>query len=227
MNDTLILIVDDEPAIRRLLVIALQTEGYKTIEAATGEEALAMTASYNPAMVLLDLGLPGIDGKEVLNRLREWYARPIMILSVRNSEEDIVVALDSGANDYLTKPFRVRELQARIRLSLRKHGETDSDPVIDVGNLSIDLANRIVRKSGEILRFTSTEFAMLSLFARNRGRVLTHQYIIREVWGDLVYADQSQNLRVFIASLRKKIEPDPSEPTLLLTESRIGYRFGL
>ncbi len=226
MNEILTLIVDDEPAIRRLLVIALQAEGYKTMEAATGEEALVMAASHNPAIILLDLGLPGMDGREVLSRLREWYIRPIMILSVRNSEEDIVGALDGGANDYIVKPFRVRELLARIRLSLRKNGEADSDPVIEEGDLSIDLANRIVRKNGETLRLTSTEFAMLSLFARNRGRVLTHQYIIREVWGDLVYADQSQNLRVFITNLRKKIEPAPSEPTLLRTESRIGYRFG-
>ncbi len=226
MSDAMTLIIDDEAAIRRLLVIALQSQGYKTIEASTGEEGLAMAASYNPAFILLDLGLPGMDGKEVLRQLRGWYTRPVIILSVRNSEEEIVAALDGGANDYLCKPFRIRELMARIRLALRKHSDVESGPVVDVGALTIDLANRIVCKDGQPIRLTSTEYAILSLFARNRGCVLTHQQIIREVWGNITYADQSQNLRVFIAGLRKKIEVDPASPSILQTESRIGYRFG-
>jgi two-component system, OmpR family, KDP operon response regulator KdpE len=161
----------------------------------------------------------------ILKKLREWYQKPIMILSVRNSEEDIVKALDNGANDYLTKPFRTGELLARIRVALRQSQDISDNPILEFGKLSVDLSNHIARKNNEILKLTSTEFSLLALLAKNEGRVLTHQYILKEVWG-MGYIEQTQYLRVFVAQLRKKIEDDHSKPKLLVTESGIGYRFG-
>jgi two-component system KDP operon response regulator KdpE len=225
-KDGLILIVDDEMPIRRLLIITLGANGYRTVEAATAKEALTMAAGHNPDLVILDLGLPDEDGIDVLKHLREWYSKPVLILSVRNSEEDIIQALDSGANDYLVKPFRMGELLARIRSAIRQGQTKEDNPVIDIADLAIDIANHTVRKKGELLKLTSTEFAMLALFAQNRGCVLTHQYILKEIWGH-GYMEQSQYLRVFVAQLRKKIEDNPSKPALLITESGIGYRFGV
>ncbi len=225
-KDGLILIVDDEMPIRRLLTITLDANSYKTIEAATAKEALTMAAGHNPDLVILDLGLPDEDGMEVLKHLREWYSKPILILSVRNSEEDIIQALDTGANDYLVKPFRTGELLARIRSAIRQGQIKEDNPVIDIASLAIDIANHTVKKRGELLKLTSTEFAMLALFAQNCGCVLTHQYLLKEIWGH-GYMEQSQYLRVFVAQLRKKIEDNPSKPTLLITESGIGYRFGV
>ncbi len=224
-KNELILIVDDESPIRRLLTIALESSGYRTIESGTGKETLIMAAGHHPDLIILDLGLPDIDGMEVLKQLREWYFKPVMILSVRNSEEDIVQALDRGAIDYLTKPFRTGELLARIRAAFRQDQTSEGTPVIEIENLHIDIANHIAKKNGKILKLTSTEFAMLAMFAKNCGCVLTHQQILREIWGR-GYLEQSQNLRVFVAQLRKKIEDDPSKPALLVTESGIGYRFG-
>lgn len=224
VKDT-ILIIDDENQIRRLLEITLSANGYNILEASTGKEGVALAASQQPALIILDLGLPDIDGLDVLQLLREWYLKPIIILSVRNSEDDIVKALDNGANDYLTKPFRTGELLARIRVAMRQgQGGTD-DPVLEFGTLSIDIANHTVRKNNELLKLTSTEYSLLALLAKNEGRVLTHQYILRQVWG-MGYIEQTQYLRVFIAQLRKKIEDDPAKPRLLNTESGIGYRFG-
>ncbi len=220
-----VLIVDDETSIRRLLTITLQASGYKTTEATTGREALLMAANHLPDLVILDLGLPDMDGMDVLKQLREWFHKPVMILSVRNAEQDIIQALDQGANDYLTKPFRSGELLARIRSAIRHNQTKEDSPVIEIGSLSIDIANHIVRKQGEILKLTSTEFSLLALFAQNLGCVLTHQYVLKEIWG-YGYVEQSQYLRVYVAQLRKKIEDDPSKPVLLLTESGIGYRFG-
>ena len=226
MNTDTILIVDDETQIRRLLEITLSASGYKTIEASTGKEGLLMAASHQPSLIILDLGLPDTDGIDVLKNLREWFYKPIIILSVRNSEEDIVHALDKGANDYLTKPFRTGELLARIRASLRQ-GQTPNDtPIFQIGDLSVDVANHIAKKKDELLDLTPTEFSLLSLFVKNQGCVLTHQYILKEVWG-YGYVEQTQYLRVFVAQLRKKIEDNPTKPTLLVTESGIGYRFGL
>jgi two-component system KDP operon response regulator KdpE len=224
INDT-ILIIDDELQIRRLLDITLSAKGYKTINSATGKEGLIDAATHRPSLIILDLGLPDIDGLEILKKLREWYQKPIIILSVRNSEEDIVKALDHGANDYLTKPFRTGELLARIRVAIRQSQETSDKPVLEFGTLTIDLSNHVARLKNEILKLTSTEFALLSLLAKNEGRVLTHQYILKEVWG-MGYIEQTQYLRVFVAQLRKKIEEDPAKPRLLITESGIGYRFG-
>ncbi|MCU0473064.1 MAG: response regulator [Bacteroidales bacterium] len=220
-----ILIIDDEVQIRRLLEITLSSNGYKISEAATGKDGLIAAATNHPVLVILDLGLPDIDGIEILKKLREWYLKPIIILSVRNSEEDIIHALDNGANDYLTKPFRTGELLARIRVASRQVQNISDKPILEFGSLSIDLTNHIVRKNSELLKLTSTEFSLLSLLAKNEGRVLTHQYILKEVWG-MGYIEQTQYLRVFIAQLRKKVEDDPARPKLLNTESGIGYRFG-
>lgn len=225
-NINTILIVDDEIQIRRLLTITLSANGYKTIEAANGKEAVLMAASHQPDFIILDLGLPDIDGMDVLKNLREWFTKPILILSVRNSEEDVVSALDKGANDYLAKPFRSGELLARIRASLRLNQSCENNSVVQVDELSIDMVNHIAKKKGEILKLTTTEFSLLSLFAKNLGCVLTHQYILKEIWG-YGYVEQTQYLRVFVAQLRKKIEHDPTKPTLLITESGIGYRFGV
>jgi two-component system KDP operon response regulator KdpE len=220
-----ILIIDDEVQIRRLLEISLSTYGYNTLFAATGKDGLVAAATHSPALVILDLGLPDIDGMKLLLALREWYSKPVIVLSVRNSEEDIIKALDSGANDYLTKPFRSGELIARIRAAIRLGEEKEDTPSMEFGNLIIDLMNHVVRKNGEIIKLTSTEYSLLTLLARNSGRVLTHQYILKEIWG-YGYQEQTQYLRVFIAQLRKKIEDKPSNPALLITESGIGYRFG-
>jgi two-component system KDP operon response regulator KdpE len=224
-NPDTILIIDDEVQIRRLLEITLSANGYKIAEAATGKEGLTMAATGHPVMIILDLGLPDIDGIEVLKKLRQWYTRPVIILSVRNSEDDIIRALDQGANDYLTKPFRTGELLARIRVAFRQGKGMSDSPVLGFGNLSIDLANHTARKNNELLKLTSTEFALLALLAKNEGRVLTHQYILKEIWG-MGYIEQTQYLRVFMAQLRKKVEDDHTKPRLLNTESGIGYRFG-
>lgn len=219
-----ILVIDDEIQIRRLLEITLSSNGFKISEASTGKEGLIAAATVHPALIILDLGLPDADGIWVLKKLREWYIKPIIILSVRNSEEDIVNALDNGANDYLTKPFRTGELLARIRVALRLSNRTEDNINLTFGSLTIDLVDHIVRKNGEILKLTSTEFSLLALLAKNSGRVLLHQNILKEIWG-FGYIGQTQYLRVFVAQLRKKIEDDPAKPKLLVTESGIGYRF--
>lgn len=218
-----ILIIDDEVQIRRLLEITLSASGYKIFEASTAKEGYVLAASLSPSVIILDLGLPDADGLDVLVKLREWYTHPIIILSVRNSEEDIVRALDNGANDYLTKPFRTGELLARIRAANRK-SEGEQEAVLVFGNLKIDLARHLVSVKDEIVKLTSTEFSLLALLAKNEDRVLTHSFILKEVWGHH-YADQPQYLRVFVAQLRKKIEEDPARPRYLITESGIGYRF--
>ena len=225
-NEGNILIIDDEAQIRRLLEITLSANNYKISEASTGKEGLALAATGQPILIILDLGLPDADGLDILKKLREWYEKPIIILSVRNSEDDIVSALDNGANDYLTKPFRTGELLARIRVAIRQSQGIADEPILESGSLSIDLSNHIVRKNNEVLKLTSTEFSLLALLARNEGRVLTHQYILKAIWG-MGYIQQTQYLRVFIAQLRKKVEDDPSRPKLLNTESGIGYRFGI
>lgn len=220
-----ILVIDDELPIRRLLEITLTANGYTVREASGGKEGLVAAATHHPALVILDLGLPDVDGQKVLVKLREWYTRPVIILSVRNAEDDIIAALDHGANDYITKPFKSGELLARIRAALRYGNPAEETAVIETGPLSIDLVGHTVRKDGELLKLTATEFSLLSLLAKNQGRVLTHQYILKEVWG-FGYISQTQYLRVFIAQLRKKIEKDHSKPKLINTESGIGYRFG-
>jgi two-component system KDP operon response regulator KdpE len=225
INTGTILIIDDEVQIRRLLEITLSANGYKIAEATTGKEGLVLATTVHPILIILDLGLPDAEGLDILKKLREWYHKPIIILSVRSSEDDIIKALDNGANDYLTKPFRTGELLARIRVAIRQSENNSDNPILEFGSLTIDLANHIARKNNDILKLTSTEFSLLALLAKNEGRVLTHQYILKEVWG-MGYVEQTQYLRVFIAQLRKKVEDDPAKPQLLNTESGIGYRFG-
>jgi two-component system KDP operon response regulator KdpE len=224
MNKAGILIIDDEEQIRRTLGITLRTHNYNVAEAATAHEGLIMASNHPPDLVLLDLGLPDKDGITVLEELRQWHTGPIIILSVQNSEEVIIKALDKGANDYLSKPFRAGELLARIRSALRSTAMEDTEPVIGTDELQIDLLSRTVKKKGELIRLTNTEYSLLALFARNEGKVLTHQYLLRAVWGP-GFINQSQYLRVFIAQIRKKIEEDPNRPKNLLTESGVGYRF--
>jgi two-component system, OmpR family, KDP operon response regulator KdpE len=219
-----ILVIDDEVQIRRLLEITLSSNGFKISEAATGKEGLVAAATHHPALIILDLGLPDTDGIEILKKIREWYQKPIIILSVKSSEDDIINALDNGANDYLTKPFRTGELLARIRVALRHIPGSEVDPNLIFGTLKIDLANHTARKNENILKLTSTEFSLLALLAKNSGRVLTHHNILKEIWG-FGYIGQTQILRVFVAQLRKKIEDDPAKPKFLITESGIGYRF--
>jgi two-component system KDP operon response regulator KdpE len=224
-TDNNILIIDDEVQIRRLLEISLSSHNYNTIFASNGKEGLIAAANYHPSLIILDLGLPDIDGLELLLKLREWFFKPIIVLTVRNTEEDIITALDRGANDYLTKPFRSGELIARIRAAIRLSEEKKDIPLLEFGSLNIDMINHMVRKNTEIIKLTSTEFSLLALLAKNHGRVLTHQFILKEIWG-YSYLEQTQYLRVFVAQLRKKIEDNPSKPELLITESGIGYRFG-
>jgi two-component system, OmpR family, KDP operon response regulator KdpE len=219
-----ILVIDDEVQIRRLLEITLSSNGFKISEATNGKEGLIAAATQHPSLIILDLGLPDTDGIEILKKIREWYKKPIIILSVKNSEDDIIRALDNGANDFITKPFRTMELLARIRVALRHSPGNEVNPILAFGKLTIDLVNHTARKNDEIIKLTSTEFSLLAMLAKNSGRVLTHQAILKEIWG-FGYIGQTQYLRVFMAQLRKKIEDDPAKPKFLITESGIGYRF--
>jgi two-component system, OmpR family, KDP operon response regulator KdpE len=218
-----ILVVDDEPQMRRLLQLTLETNGFTIHTASTGNEGVVKAASERPELVILDLGLPDMDGSEVLKKVREWSTVPVLVLSVRSAEEDIVGCLDAGADDYLVKPFRTGELLARVRAALR-HRLTLEEKILFVSHgLSVDLSSRIVRKGDEIVKLTATEYALLALFVKNAGRVLTHRFILEQVWGP-AQAEETQYTRVYVGQLRKKIEDDPSDPKLLLTESGIGYR---
>lgn len=219
------MIIDDEIQMRRLLEITLQSNGYDTIEAVNGKEGINLAASHQPLLIILDLGLPDGSGHSVLKQLREWYTNPILILSVQSSEEDIVKALDNGANDFLVKPFRTGELLARIRSAVRGiNKEEDNNSIFESGDLHFDLAARIIKKKEEIIKLTVTEYKLISLFVQQAGKVLTHQYLLREIWGP-GYINQSQYLRVFVAQLRKKIEDDPNRPVHIITEPGVGYRF--
>jgi len=222
-NLPIVLVIDDEVQIRRLLQINLEAAGYKVHLASSGKEGLQQASMVRPEVVILDLGLPDEDGIDVLKKIREWTAIPVLILSVRSSEQDIVRALDAGADDYLTKPFRSGELLARVRTALRHRQLTEQGESFVTGSLSVDLAARIVKRNDEIVKLTPTEYSLLSLFVRNAGKVLTHRYILEQVWGP-TFAEESQYTRVYIGQLRKKLEDDPSNPRLFLTESGIGYR---
>lgn len=224
MHKAQILIIDDEVQIRKLLQITLQSNDFDVLSAATGAEGISMVAQRPPDLVLLDLGLPDKNGHEVLRHLREWYSKPIVIISVQSDEQDIVRALDSGANDYVVKPFRTGELLARVRTALRNATAEGNKTQIILSDLTIDLVSRSVRKRGQPVKLTATEYSLLSLLARNEGKVLTHQYLLTQIWGQH-YHEQSQYLRVFIGQLRKKIEDDPNRPKYIITESGVGYRF--
>jgi len=223
MSNGNILIIDDEPPIRKLLEITLESNDYKVSLATNGREGILMAANHPPDLILLDIGLPDKNGHLVLKELRSWYSRPIIILSVQNSEEDIVNALDNGANDYLTKPFRSNELLARVRSQLKASSGKLDTPVMDIGSHKLDFASRTLKHNGQVIKLTSTEFNLLALLAKNEDRVLTHGYLLQQIWGP-GYVDETQYLRVFIAQLRKKIETDPNQPKHLITESGVGYR---
>lgn len=223
-NGFSILVIDDEIQIRKLLEISLEANDYKVNFAINGKEGITAAASHQPDLILLDLGLPDVDGQDVLVKLREWFQNPIIILSVKSAENEIVKALDNGANDYLTKPFRTQELLARMRTALRVNSIQNNEPVAIFGEVSIDLVSRVVRVVDEIIKLTATEYSLLVLLYKNDGRVLTHQFILKEIWGQS-YSEQTQYLRVFVAQLRKKIEKDPNRPKFIITESGVGYRF--
>jgi len=221
-----ILVIDDEIQIRRLLKIGLEDSGYSVFEAEDGKRGIQELINHKPSIVLLDLGLPDEDGLIVLKKIREFSDAPVIILSVRNSENDIISALDSGANDYITKPFNIGELLARIRASLRYYQPEQTNPVFTNGNISVDFSTRTVKNKDEVVKLTTTEFSMLTLFIRNAGKVLTHQYILKEVWGK-PFSDETQYLRVYIAQLRIKFEDDSAKPKIFITESGVGYRMTL
>ncbi len=218
-----VLVVDDERAIRRYLHAALNAQGYTIYEASNGQEALNAVVIDKPDLVILDLGLPDFDGVEVTRRLREWTQIPIIILSVREEEEDKIAALDAGADDYLTKPFSSGELMARIRVAMRRSTQLTAAPVFEVENLRVDLARRKVTANGHEVSLTPTEYELLRLLVQNAGRVITHHQLLRQVWG-LSYETELHLLRVNMSNLRQKIEPDPSRPHYILTEPGVGYR---
>ena len=220
------LIIDDEAQIRRLLRVVLEGEDYQVHEAETGQQGLIEIANRRPAIILLDLGLPDLDGLEVLKRLREWSEAPVLVLSVRDDEQGKVAALDAGAEDYVTKPFSTPELLARLRAAQRKTRPEEETSVFKSGDLIIDLTARIVTRAGCEIKLTATEYALLRLFVRHAGRVMTHRHILREIWGPKS-EEHRQYLRVYVTHLRQKIERDPTAPELIRTEPGIGYRFGL
>jgi len=211
---TEILVIDDEASIRKILEITLQSNGYTILQAATAREGLQMTAIHSPDLIILDLGLPDESGHTTLKKMREWFGKPVIILSVLNSEEDIITALDNGANDYLIKPFRTGELLARIRSALRGVPPEDDGPIIRLNGLEIDLATRTVKKSGELLKLTATQYALLALFGKNVGKVLTHQYLLREIWG-ANHVDQLQYLASLLPSCVKRSRRTPIIPNIL------------
>ena len=228
MNDapplkSTVLVVDDELQIRRLLRVCLEANGYRVVEAATGQEGIREAAQCRPDVVILDLGLPDLDGVTVLKRLREWSRVPVVVLSVRDRDEDKIAALDHGADDYVTKPFSTGELLARLRVAQR-HAQPATDVLVfRSGPLEVDLTARVVKLKGKEVRLTATEYSLLRLFAQHAGKVLTHRQILREVWGP-TYVEQTHYLRVYIAHLREKLEVDPSRPRLIITEPGVGYR---
>lgn len=224
MSKQEILVIDDEAQIRKLLQITLESNDYRVVQAETGKEGIVLAANHNPTLILLDIGLPDKNGHVVLKELREWYTKPIIMLSVQDNETDIVSALDNGATDYLTKPFRSGELLARIRSAIRRDQSESQQPVIHCGDLEIDLVARTIKRNGEPVKLTATEYKLVVLFVQNEGKVLTHQYLLKQIWG-IPYQTETQYLRVFVAQLRKKLETDPNHPKHILTESGVGYRF--
>jgi two-component system KDP operon response regulator KdpE len=228
MSDTgpLFLLIEDEPQMRRFVRASLTSRGYRLVEAATAREAMQIATSESPELILLDLGLPDGDGIELTRRFREWTRVPIIVISARGMEEDKVAALDAGADDYLTKPFGVNELLARIRVALRHAQQAASatpSAVVEIGPLRIDFSRREVFVSDREVHLTPIEYKLLALLAQNSGKVLTHRQILRDVWG-VSYATQTHYVRVHMAELRKKIEADPARPQLIVTEPGVGYR---
>ena len=223
MSKESILVVDDEQSIRRFLKVTLTSENYTIIEAVSGKEAVSLAAKYKPDIIILDLGLPDIDGVEVTRLLRQWTQVPIIILSVRDSEADKIAALDAGADDYLTKPFGVGELLARLRVAGRRAVSPAGEPVFISGELKVDLNSRMVTFAGKEISLTPTEYGLLRVLVVNAGKVLTHNYLLRDVWG-AGYGNELHMLHVNISNLRRKIEPKPARPQFIITEPGVGYR---
>jgi two-component system, OmpR family, KDP operon response regulator KdpE len=220
-----VLAVDDEPQILRALRTSLSARGHDVTTAPNGETALEALSASEVDLVVLDLGLPGIDGVEVIRRLRAWSGTPVIVLSVRDAQADKVAALDAGADDYVTKPFAMDELLARMRAVLRRTATGEPAPsVVTVDGLKVDLAKKLVSRDGQPIHLTPTEFALLELLVTNPGKLLTHRWLLQKVWG-AAYGEQSNYLRVYVANLRKKLEPDPGAPSLILTEPGVGYRW--
>ncbi len=217
------LVIDDELQMRRLLRVCLEANGYRVLEAATGTEGIAEAAQHPPDVVILDLGLPDMEGVAVLRRLREWSRVPVVVLSVRDREEDKIAALDSGADDYVTKPFSSGELLARLRVAQRHATPTSETTVFRSGQLEVDLAARVVKLKSKEVKLTATEYSLLRLFVQHAGKVLTHRQILRDVWGPN-YVEQTHYLRVYLAHLREKLEANPAQPEILITEPGVGYR---
>lgn len=220
-----VMVIDDEPQIQRLLTIMLESQGYRVTAANNGKEGLAASAQRRHDLIILDLGLPDLSGISVLKQIREWTQTPVIILTVQDAEAEKIEALDSGADDYVTKPFNSGELLARLRAALRRadKGKTD-EPVLHFGNLTINLAARRVTRDGETVKLTATEYALLKLFVQHAGKVLTHRHLLREVWGP-DQENETQYLRVYVQRLRDKLEADPESPVFFLTEPGVGYRF--
>jgi two-component system KDP operon response regulator KdpE len=218
-----IMIIDDEPQMRRLLQVALTAHGYEIREAETGREGIDQAAVFHPDLIVLDLSLPDLDGIEVIKQLREWTQTPVIILSVREQESDKIAALDAGADDYVTKPFSMGELLARIRTALRHAAGVEDEPVLTFGGLAIDLTRRYVAVDGGEVKLTPTEYELLRILVVNAGKVLTHRQLMRTVWGPS-YEQETNYLRVYIRQLRQKIEPDPARPRHIVTEPGVGYR---
>jgi two-component system KDP operon response regulator KdpE len=224
-GEYLVLVVEDESQLRKFIRASLTSHGYRILEADRASQVTMLVTSHNPELILLDLGLPDGDGLDLAKQLREWTQVPIIIISARGCEDDKVAALDAGADDYLTKPFGVNELLARMRVALRHaHGRSaPAEPVLEFGALRVDLVRRLVTLDGTDLHLTPIEYKLLVLFAQNAGKVLTHRQILAQIWGP-AYAQQTHNVRVHMAELRRKIEADPSRPKLIVTEPGVGYR---
>jgi len=222
---TLVLLIEDDPPIRRFLRAGLESQGFQLVESETGEAGIAQAAMRSPSLVLLDLGLPDVDGVDVVRRIREWSAVPVLVLSARGQESEKVRALDAGADDYVTKPFALGELLARMRAALRRASRPDgaTTSVVTSGALRVDLSQRTVTLEGRAVKLTPREYRLLAELAKAPGRVLTHDMLLRSVWGP-AYTTQHHYLRVYMAQLRQKLEADPSRPRLLLTETGVGYR---
>ncbi len=223
-DQPLVLIVDDEPQIRRLLTVTLEANAYRVVSAVCGQEGLVLAAQHRPALVVLDIGLPDLSGQEVLRRLREWSNAPVIVLSVQDDEKGKVAALDAGADDYVTKPFNTDELLARLRVALRRSTKTGEAAVVHAKNLVVDMATRRVTVGGKEVKLSKIEYDLLRLLARHAGKVLTHRQILQEVWGP-GHENDTHYLRVYIAHLREKLETNPESPELILTELGVGYRF--
>jgi two-component system, OmpR family, KDP operon response regulator KdpE len=223
---TVVLFIDDEVQMRRLIRASLERNGYAVLEAATGEEGIGVAIDSQPGVIILDLGLPDMDGMVVLRRLREWSKVPVIVLSVRDRDGDKVLALDSGANDYLSKPFSTNELLARLRVVQRYNQPAEQTPVFTSGHLQVDLATRTVKVRGHLVKLARTEYALLRYFVQHAGRVLTHSQLLREVW-DLEDVEKTARLRVYVTYLREKLETNPAKPELLITVPGVGYRLNV